>query len=50
MNYIELTAEKWRKQAVGTMTPLEVGLQETLDLMRVNMLALEMLAKELRRG
>lgn len=46
--YPKLMAERWRQQAVGTLTPLEIGLQETLDLLRAHMLALEILAKEVR--
>lgn len=45
-SYPEMIAERYRKQAVGTLTPLEVGLHETLDILRAHMLALEILAKE----
>lgn len=46
--YPALLAERWRQQSVGSLRPLEVGLHETLDLLRAHMLALEILAREVR--
>lgn len=48
--YPEAVANRWRKQAepIPTLSALEIGLSETLDILRSHMVALEILAKELR--
>lgn len=50
MTYPEQIAARWQKQteSIPSLSPFELGLHETLDILRAHMVALEILAKELR--
>ena len=50
MTHPEQIANRWHKQceSIPSLSPFELGLHETLDILRAHMVALEILARELR--